>query len=229
MKNRFPLLILLSALVLTIPACRGGKSIKNIHEGEIYYNIKYIRNPSSFSSEFLPKELVVSFRNDLFTTRLRAPFGNSGLTTVINPKEGIYDTYLNILSFKYFYEGTQRDMQPGFSSMKDIQISETGRKSVICGLNCRQARVTLKDSSASKYIWYTNDIRVDEPNRGTPYKDIDGVLMDFFYIMGKAEIEFTADEVFSRQVPDKYFAKKTDYKKVSKSYLDALILKMISF
>lgn len=229
MKNRFPLLTLLSVLALIIPACRGDRGIKNIHEGEIYYNIKYISNPSSFSSEFLPKELVVSFRNDLFSTRLRAPFGNSGLTTVINPKEGIYDTYLNILSFKYSYEGTQQEMQPGFSSMKGIQISETGRKGVICGLNCHQAKVTFPDSPTVRYIWYTNEIRVDEPNRTTPYKDIDGVLMEFFYIMGKAEIQFTADEVVPREVPDKYFEKKTSFKKVSKSYLDALILKMISF
>ncbi len=37
-------------------------------------------------------------------------------------------------------------MQPGFSSMEGITFSETGRKSVICGFNCRQVRVTLPDS-----------------------------------------------------------------------------------
>jgi len=221
--------MLLSPLFLIISSCGGDKSIKNIHEGEIYYNVRYIKNPSSFSKEFLPKELVVSFRNSLFSTRLRSPFGNSGLTTVINPKEGIYDTYLNILSFKYYYEGTQHDIQPGFSSMKGMQISDTGREAVICGLNCRQARVTFPGSDTARYIWYTNEIRVEEPNRATPYKDIDGVLMDFFYIIGKAEMRFTADEIVLRQIPDNNFEKKPDYKKVSKSYLDTLILKMISF
>lgn len=229
MKNLFPLFVPLSVMVAFLPSCRDERALKNIHEGEIYYNIKYISNPSTLSADFLPRELVISFRNDLFNTTLRAPIGNSGLTTIINPKKGIYDTYLNILSFKYFYEGTQRDMPPGFSAMKGMEISETGRKAVICGFNCRQARVTLPGSKTMRYIWYTNEIKVTDPNRFTPYKDIDGVLMDFFYKIGKAEIQITADEVIARQIPDKYFEKKTNYKKVPKSYLDTLIMKMISF
>ena len=203
--------------------------MKNIHEGEIYYNIKYINNPSSFSSDFLPKELVISFRNDLFATELKAPFGNSGISSIINPKEHVYDTYLNLLSFKYYCEGTPRDLQPGFSAMEGLTLDETGRKSVICGFNCRQVRVTLPGSKTTRYIWYTDDIKVVQPNRLTPYKDIDGVLMDFFYIIGKAELQFTADEVFARQIPDKTFEAKKNYKKVNRSFLDSLIQKMISF
>ena len=63
----------------------------------------------------------------------------------------------------------------------------------------------------------------------TPYREIDGVLMDFFYIIGKAEMQFTADEVLVKQIPDKEFEKKKNYKKVTAKYLDSLILKMISF
>jgi hypothetical protein len=200
-----------------------------MHEGEIFYNIKYVNNPSSFSSDFLPKELVISFRNDLIATELKAPFGNSGISSIVNPKEHIYDTYLNLLSFKYYCEGTPRDLQPGFSAMEGMTLDETGRKSVICGLNCRQVRVTLPGSKTTRYIWYTDEIRVVQPNRLTPYKDIDGVLMDFFYIIGKAELQFTADEVFAREIPDKTFEAKKNYKKVTRCFLDSLIQKMIAF
>jgi hypothetical protein len=200
-----------------------------MHEGEIYYNIKYVNNPSSFSSDFLPRELVISFRNDMIATELKAPFGNSGISSIVNPKEHIYDTYLNLLSFKYYCEGTPRDLQPGFSAMEGMTLDETGRKSVICGLNCRQVRVTLPGSKTTRYIWYTDEIKVVQPNRLTPYKDIDGVLMDFFYIIGKAELQFTADEVFAREIPDKTFEAKKNYKKVTRSFLDSLIQKMIAF
>jgi hypothetical protein len=203
--------------------------MKNMREGEIYYNIKYINNPSSLSSDFLPREMVISFRNDLIATTLKAPFGNSGISSIINPKEHIYDTYLNLLSFKYYCEGTSRDMQPGFSSMEGITFSETGRRSVICGFNCRQVRVTLPDPKITRYIWYTNDIKVVGPNRLTPYNEIEGVLMDFFYVMGEAELQFTADEVFAREIPDKVFEQKQNYKKVTRSFLDSIIQKMMAF
>ena len=221
--------IALIMLILVLASCKGESTYKNMREGEIYYNIKYISNPSSLSADLLPKELVISFRNDLFNTALRTPFGNSGITTVINPKENIFDTYLNILSFKYYYEGNSKDMQPGFSSMKGMTVDDTGRKSVICGFNCRQARVEFPESKTTRYIWYTNEIRAENPNRMTPYREIDGVLMDFFYIIGEAEMQFTADEVLVKQIPDKEFEKKKNYKEVTSKYLDALILKMISF
>ena len=79
-------------LVFMASSCTGDKAYKNMREGEIYYNIKYISNPSSLSAEMLPRELIIAFRNDLFNTSLRTPFGNSGITTVINPKENIFDT-----------------------------------------------------------------------------------------------------------------------------------------
>jgi hypothetical protein len=227
-NSSLPLIItLLTVFVLT--SCRGGGVHKNMKEGEIYYNIKYVSNPSTLSSELLPKELVIAFRNDLINTRLRTPIGNSGLTTVINPRLDIYDTYLNIFSFKYYFEGNHLDIQPGFASMEGISIHDTGRRSVICGFNCRQARVDLPDDETPRYIWYTGEIKAENPNRMTPFRDVQGVLMDFFYIIGDAELQFTADEVLAKQIPDKEFERKKNYRKVSARYLDTLILKMISF
>lgn len=212
-----------------LASCRGDRAFRNMKEGEIYYNIKYVSNPSTLSTDLLPRELVISFRNDLIKSSLKTPIGNSGLTTVINPGENIYDTYLNILSFKYYFEGNSSDVQPGFASMEGIIIKETGRRSVICGFNCREAQVDFPDHKTSRYIWYTTEIRAQNPNRMTPYRDIDGVLMDFIYLIGDAELQFTADEVLVKQIPDKEFERKKNYRKVSARYLDTLILKMISF
>jgi len=216
-------------MVSILASCRGDRVYKNIREGEIYYNIKYVNNPSTLSTDFLPKELIIAFRNDLISTSLRTPIGNSGLTTVVNPKQNIYDTYLNILSFKYYFEGNYNDVQPGFASMAGITIHDTGRRSVICGFNCIQARVDFPDKKKTRYIWYTSEIKAESPNRMTPYKEIEGVLMDFFYIIGDAELQFTADEVLVKEIPDKEFERKKNYRKVSARYLDTLILKMISF
>ena len=53
--------------------------------------------------------------------------------------------------------------------------------------------------------------------------------MEFFYIIGEAELEFTADEVFVKEIPDKHFEKRTNYKKVTRGYLDSMIRKMIAY
>ncbi len=214
---------------MMLASCREGGKYRHMKEGEIYYAIRYIHNSSTISKELMPKELVISFRNDLIATRLKAPVGNLGVSTVINPAENVYDTYLNILSFRYCFEGNEQDIQPGFQSMAGIRFRETGKKSIICGFNCHEVMVELPGSDSVRYIWYTNEIDVENPNRMTPYKDIKGVLMEFFYIIGGAEMQFTADEVLAKKIPDKEFEKKKNYRKVSSRYLDTLISKMISF
>lgn len=228
MKNRSLFITSLLVSIILLPSCRE-RGNRNMREGEIFYSIKYIRNPSSLPKDLLPRELTISFRNDLIHTELHAPFGNTGMTTVINPQEGIYDTYLNMLSFKYYFKGCPDDIQPGFSAMKGITFRETGKKSQICGLDCYQLEVQLPESKSVRYVWYTNEINVENPNRLTPYREIEGVLMDFFYIIGDAELQFIADEVFVREIPDKNFEKKKNYREVSGGYLDSLILKMIAF
>lgn len=200
-----------------------------MREGEIFYSINYIKNSSSLPKEFLPKELVISFKGDMIYSMLKAPFGNSGISTITNPKESIYDTYLNMFAFRYYYEGSDAEIQPGFSSMAGITFHETGKKSEICGFKCNQLEVKIPGSDTVRYVWYTNEINVTGANLLTPYREIDGILMDFFYIMGSAEMSFTADEVIVKEISEKTFEKKKNYKKVSRDYLDSLIRKMISY
>jgi len=215
-------------MAASLSSCRQG-GFKHMHEGEIYYSIKYIKNPSSLPAEFLPKELVISFNDDRIYSNLKAPFGNSGISSVINPKENIYDTYLNMLSFKYYYEGTADEIQPGFSAMDGIIFRETGRVSEICGFTCNQLETMIPGSDSARFIWYTNEIKVTGANLLTPYREIEGVLMDFFYIIGEAELSFTADEVFVKEIPEKDFEKRPNYKKVPWGYLDSMIRKMIAY
>ncbi len=212
----------------SLSSCKQ-RGLKHMHEGEIFYTISYIKNPSSLPIDFLPKELVISFNDDRIYSNLKAPFGNSGISSVTNPKEEVYDTYLNMLSFKYYYEGTGDEIQPGFSAMDGITFLETGREREICGFTCREVETRIPGSDSVRFIWYTDEIRVTGANLLTPYREIDGILMEFFYIIGEAELEFTADEVFVKEIPDKNFEKRTNYKKVTRSYLDSMIRKMIAY
>ena len=76
--------------------------------------------------------------------------------------------------------------------MKDIEIKTTGKTSVICGYHCKNAQVTFACNRNKVYdIWFTDEINVKDPNAGTPYKDIEGVLMDFFFVLGLSLIHIS--------------------------------------
>jgi hypothetical protein len=69
---------------------------------------------------------------------------------------------------------------------------------------------------------------VKNPNIATPFSEIDGVLMDFFFLMGPAEMHFTAETVYKKEIPDKTFERRTNFARVSRENIEKFLDKMIS-
>jgi hypothetical protein len=226
---RFRNLLLIAGLIVTVSySCRerGGKYI---NEGEIHYNIEYFGNTSTFSKDLMPKNLVVSFKNDKILFEILAPIGNSGIINLVNPETNLYDTYVSLFGVKCYYAAKPGELHPGFESMTGIELRKTERTTVICGYNCKNAEVTFPSDRSKIYnVWYTNEIRVKNSNMATPFKDIEGVLMSFFFFMGKSELRFEAETVYKKDIPDKSFERRSKYRLVNREHLDKIIADMVN-
>jgi hypothetical protein len=204
---------------------KGGK---NINQGEIHYTIDYKGNVGMMK-ELMPRNLIVSFKDNKILFDISAPIGNSGILNLSNPKDGIYDTYISLLSWKYYYSAKPGEPHPGFEAMKGLTIRKTLKTTVICGFNCKNAEVIFPDNKERIYeIWYTTEIDVRNPNTATPFSEIDGVLMSFFFLMGSSEMHFLAETVYKKEIPDKTFERRDKYLRVSRQEIDNFISKMIS-
>ena len=205
---------------------RGGKYI---NQGEIHYTIEYKGTFGPMPKEVLPKNLVVSFKEDKILFEMISSFGNSGILNLANPKEGILDTYFSLFTLKYFYPVQPGEQFPGFEAMNGIVINKTSKTCVICGFNCKNASVTLPgDKNKVFEIWYTDEIDVKNPNTATPFKEIDGVLMSFFFLLGPAELHFNAETVYRKDIPDEQFERRQKFTRISRQEIDKFIDKMIS-
>ena len=107
--------------------------------------------------------------------------------------------------------------------------SDLSKTKEICGFKCSGAEITLPADHDKVYeVWYTNEIKVDNPNISNPFKDIDGVLMAFFFFMGDAQMYFNAETVYRKEIPDKTFERRDKFQRISKAEIDKFILKLIS-
>ena len=214
------------AIAFTLNSCRN-KGEKDIDQGEIHYSIEYSGNVGSMK-EVMPKNLVVSFKDNKILFEM-STFGNSGILNLTNPKDGIFDTYISLMTIKYFYAGKEGEILPGFEAMKGLEINKTSKSAIICGFNCKSAEVTFPGDENKKYeIWYTNEIKIKEPNASTPFRDIDGVLMNFFFIIGSSEMQFTAETVYKKEIPDKTFDRRDKYVRISREDIDKFIDKFVN-
>jgi hypothetical protein len=100
---------------------------------------------------------------------------------------------------------------------------------VICGFNCKNAEVIFPSDGEKVFdIWYTDEINVKNSNINTPFWQIDGVLMSFFFQLGPSELHFTAETVYKKDIPDVTFDRRDKYLKVSREYIEKFIDKMTS-
>lgn len=178
--------------------------------------------------DLMPKTLIVSFKDDKILFDISAPIGNSGIMNLSNPEKGFFDTYISLLTMRYYYPAKQGETPPGFETMEGIKIRKTNRTTEICGFECKNAEVTFPGDCDKVYeIWYTDEIRVRDPNIGNPFSEIDGVLMSFFFYLGDAEMHFTAETVYKKEIPDKVFERKEKYKRLSREEIARFIDRMI--
>jgi len=221
-------LILFIAFIFAMAglSCKNKSGGKYIDQGEIHYNIDYIGSMGSLPKEAMPRNLVVSFKKDKILFEMLG-MGNSGIINLVNPEKGIYDAYFSLFTFKYYYAAKPGEMYPGFEAMDGIVIKKTSKKSVICGFNCKNAEVTFPADRSKIYnIWYTNEIDVKNTNASTPFSPIDGVLMDFFFFMGKAEAHFEAETVYKKDLTDDTFERRDNFKRVTKENFMTVVNQM---
>jgi len=201
----------------------GGKYID---QGEIHYNINYVGN-FGVPKDYLPQNLIVSFKNDKILFEMIG-FGKSGIMNLANPEKGIFDTYFSLFSKKFYYAAESGELFPGFEAMNDMILKKTSKTKVLCGFNCKNAEVTFsKDRNKIYDIWYTNEIKVKEPNTATPFNEIDGVLLGFFFLMGPSELHFEAETVYKKDIPDETFERRNDFLRVTKENINKFINQML--
>ena len=215
-------------MLLAIYSC-NDRGNKYIDQGEVHYSIEYVKSSGTMPVDLKPHTLVVSFKQDKILFEILAPFGNQGIMNLINPQAEIYDTYINMLGVRYYYSSSPGEIYPGFREMEGAEVNLTSNTTTICGYSCKNAEVTFPSDRKKVYsFWYTDEINVNNSNFLTPFQEIDGVLMSFYYIMGGSVLRFEAESVYKKEIPDKAFEKRPKYRLVNKKDMDKIITDMVN-
>jgi hypothetical protein len=220
---------LIAGLILLVCYSCKEKGVKFIDRGEIHYRIDYISGIGTMSNDLKPKTLVVSFKKNKILFEILSPIANQGITNLVNPQAKVYDTYINMIGIRYYYAGLPGELHPGFGSMEGMEIKKTSRTTTICRYTCKHAEVTFPSDRNKKYnIWYTNEIRVKNSNASTPFREIEGVLMSFYFILGNSVMKFEAETVYNKDIPDNAFERRPKFRLVTKDDMDRIITDMVN-
>ena len=228
MKNKSLHITLFVIIVATI-TCKNNLSNLFSKEGEIHYDIVYLENDlKKISTDLLPKKMVTKYKNNNYSFEIEGFFGLFNIKNVVNPKESINETQLTVLNKKYYHSGDFDEFAVGFGEMPNMNINYSAETKLICGILCSKAIITFPGNEKETLeVYYTGSIPIKNPNRTTPYHDIDGVLMEFYLNLQSIEMKIRANAVYDKKLPNSIFNRNDGFKKATKPYIEAVLLQLL--
>lgn len=221
--NRRLLVVLFFGIIFSF-SCNSKK--KSYKEGVLTYNITYLedkrKNPII---ELLPEQVQIKFKEDNTVIIVEGFWGTFQIKFISNRNLKKNYTLLRILDKTYYVESPIDSINAGFENFDDIKIStDKTDTAMIAGVISYSANViskTLCDSVLKFY--YTYDINIDNPNAGSPFKDIDGVLTKFTTEVMGIKMQFELSKIEEKPVDIEEFEIPKGYKKISRKKFEEIL------
>jgi len=211
--------------VISSISCKNSIFSGRISEGTIIYEISYLDDEKDNPLiSLLPKEMTIKFKDNNSISYIEGFFGTFKLIYLTNYTEGKNSSILRILDKKYIYTVDTSQVPAGYNDMENLTIEKTDETIEIIGYDCNIAKCICPAISKDEIlIYYTYDIKIENPNTNNPFKEIDGVLMGFQVKLAGINMKFIAKEVIKEVVDDSEFVIPEGFTSVSKTELEEVL------
>lgn len=213
-------------------SCNLEKTPDIIEEGIIIYDIEYFETEKENPLiSLLPTQMTITFKDDKAVSVFEGWMGIFSSCLITDISEGENKTLIKLSNEKYYYVSDINEPLIG-EIVDSIHIEKLNEEKEIAGYMCKKSHVsfidTAKNTNTSFDIYYTNQINLKYPNINSPFKDIDGILMEFQMEVNNVEMKLTFNNLKIEKVPDSVFNVPNDYDFVTKIEMEE-ILKKVSF
>lgn len=220
------LLLILIIIFATSYSCKKIQQKKDrIKEGYIEYNIEYLDDSmDSFMIGLLPKKMTIKFKNNNTINKIEGFSGIVSFTHIQNYKEKENITLVKILNKKYQYIEKLNDESLFFEQLPGMHIELQDSVKEICGFLAHQALITVPDTKIEPFdIFYTNDIVINHVNALTPFKTIEGVLLEFQIKFYDMNMRLTVNKIESAEVSNDEFIVPKGYDEINRNTMIEII------
>ncbi len=222
---RVGILFSTALILLVLASCKKLEHKDRIKEGYIEYDIEYLDDSiDGFMKGLLPKKMTIKFKNNNTLNKIEGFSGIVSFTHIQNFREKQNITLVKVLNKKYKYIEKINDNSLFFEDLPGMQIEEEDTIVEICGFKSKKAKVIIPDSNVEPfYIFYTDDIIINNVNAQTPFRSVDGVLLEFQLKLYDMPMRLTATKIESADIPTENFKIPEGYESINKKTMAEII------
>jgi GLPGLI family protein len=212
-------------LIFLSVSCGIKSKFGEINEGTINYNLEYSGNEKEMPIlSVMPTTMTVKFNKHHAIQKVEGWLGLFSLIGIADLDKGKNYAILKVLEKRYLYEKKPNDSAFGFKDFPNMKIKYLNETKMIAGYKCKKALILIPGSKIDSInVYFTDKIKIKDPNWTNPFKQINGVLLEFQMDMFNIRTKITATSVVPAKVPDSEFNIPEDCKKVSKFEIEKVI------
>jgi len=205
--------LILITLYLFISCSNSSDKNNTEIEGTITYNVSYVANENENPIiSLLPTTVEYKFKNNNISVLSEGYLGFFSTRFISRANEKKSSILFKILNNKMNYQFSNDEVPFIYNHKPATKIEYFDSDRIIAGYKCKIARVYIAELTEPIDVYFTQDIQIDNPNRNTPFRDIDGVLLEFETTINKIQAKFSVQNISLTPVDIEEFTIPADYK-----------------
>jgi len=212
LKSTGFLVALMWLVVAVAPyGCNKGP-FDGLQEGKVVYDVTFeTEDMNPMMKAMLPSEVVTYFSDNKTCTVISMGMNLMEMRLISDCKNFKHTFLFNGMGSKSAMVLDKEQVEKNFASKVDLQVKHTSETKDIAGVTCKEAIIT--DSTNHTYpVYYTDEIAVNSPNWSSPFKEIDGILMEYSLNLGGMVMHLKAKEIVNTKNEKSYFEVPEGYK-----------------
>lgn len=219
MRHLFPGLVI---LLLFSGACNRSKvpTEGTVNAHVVEYKVNYLDSKAgSIPTSILPSKMTLVFAEHFALNRIDGFLGQFSLAYIANLKTRSVTTMLKIFDKKYYYQGKPDELPCGIYEIHGLTIEETGNTKEISGYTANEMIARINNDSIL-YLYSAQLDHIKNPNITTPYRKVEGVLLEFYTTLSIMQMKFSASRIYFKEIDWSLFNIPDDYKQISREEME---------
>lgn len=226
MKHSIILNLLFLLALLGLVSCGGSA----VNEGSITYKVSFDDSEKEAMPiiDLLPNEMTQYFKNESSKSVIEGFMGMFMAAYISNNETKENTILFKVMTDKHFCMTKFGEPTVGFDDFPGMKIEQTTEQKEIAGVKATKAHVTFENNEMPEFdIYYTDAVKITNPNWHTPYKNIDKVLLDFVVRLKGITMHLEATDIKKQEVDASEFEIPDDFQQVNDKELNKRIIDII--
>lgn len=210
-------LLLFGTSASLLLGCGTGLLDKHVNEGTIEYALSFPDyDPNGLMAGMLPERTTLCFTEDKQVAELSAGMGIFRTMMQVDNTGQAMDYHLSMMGKKIVAHLRPRDMELFNADYGHPTILFTSDLDTIAGYPCKKAIAVFDRLERPEIeLWYTDRIRMKDPNWFGPFAEVPGVLLRYEMVQNGILMHLEALSVTPGDVDPTKFDAKGDFESVT--------------